>query len=208
MWWMVAAAAAGALLGGAGASQQYKSDLKAAEWNIKYQKYRNAMTNIANAQNQNAITTNTSLAIQYSALKAINIQADAIGDRGRSVVAAAAAGVGGNSVAATIADMDRAAANAEYARREELNTQFLGFDQQRRSSAMSAAQQQDYSYIPLPDKSSITMGFLKGAMQGAQFGKSMGAGWGTGSDGGTPPASTGNTGFSNFGLSKSGQYYG
>jgi hypothetical protein len=207
MWWMVAAAAAGSLLGGAGASQQYKADLKAAEWNIKYQKYRNAMAQVSNAQNQNAITTNTSLAIQWSANKAINLQAEGLAERSKAIVSAAAAGVGGGSVSATIADIDRAAANAEYGRREELNAQFLGFDQQRRSSSMAAAMQQDYSYIPLPDKSSITLGFLKGGIQGFQSAggfQSLGGG-----STGTPPLSGGgNTGFTNFGLSKSGSYYG
>lgn len=190
MWWMIAAQAA---MGALSAADQYKKDKKAYEWNVKLQKYRNAMAFISDAQNQNAITTNTSLAIQTSALRAVSNQSEALRTRSTAIVNAAAAGVAGGSVAMAINDIDRQAATIEYNRREELQAQFLGFDQQRISSRMSAMMQQDYSYIPKPDKSSILMGALGGGMKGWAM-SGGGGGQNTGDPGGG----------GNYGLSRTG----
>ena len=144
--WMALAAG----LNVAGSLAQYGADKAQAKANKAVQEYRNKMTRIADAINQNAITTNTTLAIQNSARQAVFMRRDEISTLGSTVVAAAAAGVRGNSVNKTLLDVKRNAAVQERMRQVDLEQQFLQFDQQRLSSALQAEQNRDYSYIATP----------------------------------------------------------
>ena len=145
--WFAAAMAGSSLLSSA---LGYSADKEQAEAAQKMQQYRNKMTNIANAINQNSITTNTTLAIQQSAKKAVYMRRDELSTLGSTAVAAAAAGVRGNSVNASIMNAKRNASLIEKQRSDDLEQTFTQMDQQRLSSTLSAVQNQDLSYIPTP----------------------------------------------------------
>jgi len=153
MWFALAAGSQvlGALGGYSAASAQAKAQKK-------LQRYKNKMTYIANAINQNAITTNTSLAIKQSARQAVHMRSDELSTLGSTAAAAAAAGVRGNSVNATLLNVQRRAGVLEKQRSQDLQDYFLQASQQRLSSAMSAAQNQDISHIPKPSLSSYLLG--------------------------------------------------
>ena len=152
MWFAVAAG-----LQVAGAMGQYSADKANAKAQKRIQEYRNKMANISNAINQDAITTNTTLAIQQSARQAVYMRRDELSTLGSTAVAAAAAGVRGRSVNATLVDVQRNAGFAESMRQRDLQEQFMQFDQQRLGSALSAVMNQDLSYIPKPSLGSYLM---------------------------------------------------
>ena len=149
MWFAVQAA-----MQVAGAVAQYKGDKAQAKAAQRMQDYRNKMLSISNAMNQNSITTNTSLAIQQSARQAVYMRRDELSTLGSTAVSAAAAGVKGRSVNATLLDVQRNAGYAERQRSEDLELQFLQYDQERLNSSLSATMQTDLSYIPKPKLSS------------------------------------------------------
>jgi len=132
------------------AGLEYRADKKRWEAQKAMQAYRNKMTNIANAMNQNSITQNTTLTIQQSAKRAVHMRRDELSALGSTVVAAGAAGVRGRSVDASILDVKRNAGMMEKQRADDLQQYFLQEKQQRRSSALSAVQNQDLSYLPKP----------------------------------------------------------
>lgn len=152
MWFAVAAGAQ--LLGAFG---NYSADTAQAKAAIQMQEYRNKMTHIANAINQNAITQNTTLAIQQSARQAVHMRRDELSTLGSTAVAAAAAGVRGRSVNATLLDVQRNAGLLEKQRTDDLEEYFLQARQQRLGSALSAVQNQDLSYIPQPSLGSYLL---------------------------------------------------
>ena len=115
-----------------------------------WQNYSNTMVRLSDAVNQNAITTNEILSEQAFAEQAIGIKQSNILTEAQAQVTAAAAGVKGVSVDDVMLDINRNAAEAENKRQNDLAASRLSFDAQRQNSAMSAAQSQDYSYIPRP----------------------------------------------------------
>lgn len=145
MWFAIAAG-----MQVAGALGQYSADKANAKAQKAVQKYRNKMANIANAINQNAITTNTILSMQQSARKAVFMRRDELSTLGSTAVAAAAAGVRGRSVNASLMAVQRNAATAERMRQNDLEEQFMQYDQERLSSSLSAVMNQDHSYIAKP----------------------------------------------------------
>lgn len=153
MFWMAAAAGMQVL----GAIGQYKADKANAKAARAIQEYKNKMLSISNALNQNAITTNTTLAIQQSARQAVYMRADELSTLGSTAVAAAAAGVRGRSVNQTLLAVQRNAGLQEAQRSTDLQQQFLQFDQQRLSSSLDAVNGQDLSYIPKPQLGSYLM---------------------------------------------------
>ena len=158
MWWMLAAQAGMAALSygqsSATSETQYKADKK-------WKKYQNTMLALSAAQSQNAITTNQSQATMASAVEALEIDKAVITQRGDATVQAAAAGVGGNSVASSVRAVERSGAVAEYARQEDLRNAYLGFDYERRNIAMSAKMGENTNYIPKPSSISAALGFAK-----------------------------------------------
>lgn len=121
---------------------------KEQKYKQKLQDYNNAMTQLANAQNQNAITTNQNIAVEASVAKQFAIERQSYLTQGEADVAAAATDTAGRSVNQTMYQVQRSADEAESNRARELEQQLAAFGQQRLSSAMQAAQQVDYSYIP------------------------------------------------------------
>lgn len=164
MWF--AAFAATQVLGAFGS---YSADKARAKAQKRIQEYRNKMTHIANAINQNAITTNTTLAIQQSARQAVHMRKDELSTLGSTAVAAAAAGVRGKSVNATLLDVQRQAGLLEKQRSQDLQEYFLQEKQQRLSSTLSAVQNQDLSYIPKPSLGAYLLN-AAGNIAGAKMG--------------------------------------
>ena len=128
----------------------YQADKAAAKAKRAWQAYSNTMIRLSDAQNQNAITTNEILNQQASTDQAIGIKESNILTTAQAEVSAAAAGVKGRSVDMVMLDINRNAAVAERQRETSLINANLSFDQQRRSSSLQAAMQQDYTYIPRP----------------------------------------------------------
>jgi hypothetical protein len=129
---------------------RYSQEKAQAKYARKIQEYKNKMTNIADAINQNVITQNTTLQIQQSAQKAVFMRSDALGAIGSATASAGAAGVKGRSVNAALTDISRKAGLLEKQRAQDLEQYFMQADQQRLSSSLSAVQGQDLSYIQQP----------------------------------------------------------
>lgn len=136
----------------------YRADKAQAKAQRAMQDYRNKMTNIANAINQNAITQNTTLQVQQSARQAVFMRRDELSVAGSTAVAAGAAGVRGRSVNATLVKVQQDAGLLEKQRADDLQNYFLQETQQRLSSSLSAVQNQDLSYIPKPRLSTYLLG--------------------------------------------------
>ena len=158
MWWMLAAQVGMSALqegqNSATSEAQYKADKK-------WKKYQNTMLGLSAAQSQNAITTNVTQTTLASATEALEIQKATVGARGDSIVQAAAAGVGGNSVASAVRAVERSGAELEFARQQDLRNAYLGFDYERRNIAMSAKMGENTNYIPKPSSVSSMLGFAK-----------------------------------------------
>ena len=158
-WAMLGMNAASSLLSFGAQSAQAKAQRA-------WQAYSNTMVRLSDAQNQNAITTNEVLAMKASTEESIDIQKDFLQSSASAEVAAAAAGVTGRSVSQAMFDIQRSANLAQSRREESLRNQFLSFDAQRKQSTMSAAMQQDHSYIPKP---SLASSLLQAGINSAQY---------------------------------------
>lgn len=124
MWWAMAAQAGFSILGSASSNSTAGDQKDLTE-------YQNKMRLLSNASNQNSINTNQQFVIEESTQQAVNIQKNALRSKGAAEVAAAAAGVKGNSVAGAIMQIDRDAHNSDFNRRVNLARDFASLGQQR-----------------------------------------------------------------------------
>lgn len=176
-----------------GAYSSYQADKAAAKAQKAWQAYSNTMARLSDGLNQNAITTNEIFSERAFAEQAIGIKQSNILADAQAEVSAAAAGVKGISVDDVMQDINRNAANAESKRQDDLVASRLAFDQQRQSSAMSAAMKQDYSYIPSPKLGSYLLNAVS---------KSFGGSGGFGGSGSTPSMKPTSAGGDSGGVSK------
>jgi hypothetical protein len=139
-------------LGYAAASAKAKAD---RQW----QAYKNAMTKLANANNQNAITTNEVLLEERVANQRFNIERSAYITTGQAEASAAATGTSGRSVDMLVFDIERNASMHQANITSDLEAQYIQHDEQRKNSAFQAAMQQDYTYIPSPMAATYVLGF-------------------------------------------------
>lgn len=140
----------GALSGYASQRQQYANAKAMAEYNRKMQEYRNKMTMLSAAQQQNTITQNVTSSIQASAVQAADIQKKTQEATGAAEVAAAATGTTGRSVDMVETNVQRAGASQEYARQQQLQNVFASAETQRQNVAMQAVMQQDLNWYQNP----------------------------------------------------------
>lgn len=124
-----------------------------------WQEYNNKMTRLADAMNQNALTTNENMAVERSQLQEFQIRKSEMITEATAEVSAAATGTTGRSVNAVLKDISRNAANASARRQLDLRNQFLQIDNQRQASAMQAQTQIDHSVIPSPNPATYILGF-------------------------------------------------
>lgn len=129
-----------------------------AKYRKKLQEYNNAMTMLANAQNQNAITTNQNAAVERSVMEQFNIERSRYTTIAQAEVSAAASDTAGRSVNQTLYQIERSAEEADGNRMADLEMQLAGFQQQRLNSSMQANQQIDYSFIPRPNPVTSMLG--------------------------------------------------
>lgn len=160
----------------ASAFGSYQADKAASKAARAWQAYSNTMLRLSDGINQNAITTNEILSEQAFADQAIGIKQSNILTQAQAEVSAAAAGVKGTSVDDVMRDINRTAAVAENQRQNNLAAARLSFDAQRQNSAMSAAQQQDYSYIPKPKLGSYLLSAAASSLGGGSGSKSTPSG--------------------------------
>lgn len=130
--------------------QQYANAKAQMEYNRKMQEYRNKMTMLSAAQQQNTITQNVTSAIQASAVVATDIQKKVQEAVGATEVAAAATGTTGRSVDMAKTNVERAGAAQEYARQQQLNNVFASAETQRQNVSMQAVMQQDLNWYQNP----------------------------------------------------------
>lgn len=147
-----ALAAAGMQVGSA--LMGYQADKATAKAQQAFQKYRNTMTQLSNAMTQNAITSNELIEMEASKREALQIQGNYQEAAGAVQVQAGSAYTAGRSVDRSMHELKLGAQMAESVRQENLINAWQGYDAQRKNAAMSAAMQQDHSYIPTPKLSS------------------------------------------------------
>lgn len=135
----------------------YRQARQTVKYQRRMQDYNNKMVSLSDALNQNAITNNVSTQMQKFAMAAVELKANAIQTSAQAEVAAAAAGVEGNSVEATIMDIQANAAGREYNRQNELKAMFNSATSQRQNSVWQARLQKDVSYIPSPSLMSYVL---------------------------------------------------
>lgn len=155
MWWMFAAQSAMALTS---AAAGHAASSEQASAGRKWQKYQNAMTMLSAANSQNAITDNVTLAMEQNADQGLEIQKNQARAEGAARVAAAAAGVSGGSVDATMRDIGRNAAAKQYSRSQTLQGIFLTSDHQRQAVASQAQASLDHNMIPGPNTPAELLG--------------------------------------------------
>lgn len=136
----------------------YIQSAREASYKQKIKEYNNQMVRLADANNQNAITTNQNLAVERSTRTAFAIERSHYATTGKAEVAAAASGTAGRSVNQTMFQIDRSAAEAEASRKSDLDAQLAGFSQQRLNSNMQARQATDISFIPQPNPAATMLG--------------------------------------------------
>lgn len=150
---------AGALVVGAvGAGVAAYSSANAASANSKagraMQAYNNKMKDLSATLSQNSVTRNQLRAVDALSTNAVNLKKDSIFMRARVEVSAAAAGVKGNSVNRTLRETIGDAASREVDRQEAFRETMMDIESERYGIQVSAAMQQDYSYIPKPNTAS------------------------------------------------------
>ena len=143
-----ALAAAGMQIGSA--IMGYKADKAQAKAQQAFQKYRNTMTQLSNALTQNAITSNELIELDQAKRDALTIQENYQQSSGDTQVMAGASYTAGRSVGRSLHVLKLSTQMAEQTRQENLINAWQGYDAQRKNAAMSAAMQQDHSYIPTP----------------------------------------------------------
>jgi len=141
MWQLIAAQA---VMGFLGDSAQAKAQRK-------YQAYRNKMTKLSEALAQNAITQNELVTNDQFKRQALEIQTSYQEAAGATEVQAGSTYTAGRSVDRSLQQLEQSSDLAESVRQENLINSWVSYDAQRKNAAMSAAMQEDHSYIPKPN---------------------------------------------------------
>lgn len=145
-------------LGAMGQLSDFMEARNTAKMEKRMQQFRNFATKLNAARQMNAISTNE-VRIRDSAMQAQElIQKTSIVDQGRAAVAAAAAGVSGNSVKMVERDLKGSAARASYSQRRQTNQQLSDLSEARTSVAIGAIIGQDMQVIPKPSASALLLG--------------------------------------------------
>lgn len=157
-----------ALSGGLAAlrtGMQYSDAKKTADARQAWQNYKNTMTQIGGALNQNTLTANENIIRHQSADQAFDITRSAYLTSAQAEVSAAAAGVGGRSPNDVLFDIGRNEATAQAKRQMDLQSQYTQVDNEREQVAFQTASQMDYSPIPKPNPATYLLGFATDAMK-------------------------------------------
>src|SRR5690606_6144073 len=113
-----------------------------------------------------SITSNELISNEQFRRQALEIQSTYQEAAGATQVQAGFAETAGRSVDRSMFLLEQSRDMAEAVRQENLINSWTAFDQQRQNAAMSAAMQQDYTYIPKPNLLSY---LFKAGTQSAQM---------------------------------------
>lgn len=138
---------------GAFAQSRITSDLETA-----YKKYRNVMSALSAAQEQNNVVLNSIAIRDASIAEQEQIEIAAIREQGSAQVSAAAAGVKGNSVDLTMRSLAADAARANKTRLDNLNNQFTALNGEKRNIQVAAVMNKDISVIPRASVATTLLG--------------------------------------------------
>lgn len=124
-----------------------------------WQAYKNTMVRLADANNQNAITTNERLMEERIGKQRFNINRSEYMTSAMAEANAAAEGTGGRSVNMVQFDVERNASMQQANLTADLEAQYVNADNQRMNSAFQAATSQDHTFIPSPNLATYALGF-------------------------------------------------
>lgn len=159
MSWAIASVALSAVSG----LLQYNSARATYKAQKKIQAYQNKMTNVANALNQNAITSNILQAQQQTSTQATRVQQKGSEMMGAVNVQAAATGTIGQSADQARLATRQAEAMGEADREDQFESYMTSAYYSRIQSAQSAAMQQDHTYFEKPNLFSYIVNTAAGA---------------------------------------------
>lgn len=131
-----------------GSATQFASQSIATKMQSAYQDYRNTMSALNAAQTKNAITLNEIAVRDASISEAADIETQSLRDKGAAEVAAASAGVKGNSVNLVMRELAGSAARANKNRIDNLTAQYTAQNQERRNVEVGQVMGKDVSVIP------------------------------------------------------------
>ena len=132
---------------------------KEAKAKRQWQEWKNAMTRLADANNQNAITTNERLTEDRVSRQRFNVRRSSYMTAAQAEASAAAENTAGRSVNMVQFDIERNASMQQANLTADMEAQYAQFDNQRLSSAFQAAMNQDYTFIPSPNPATYMLGF-------------------------------------------------
>lgn len=124
----------------------------------RLQDFRNKMSAISAAMSQNTIESNRIASLDAASRLRTNIQITAAEDQANSAVSAAAAGVRGGSVDATMRGLKRSAANAQAARKARLKGELKAHAQESTNVTLAQIMGKDISVKSRPSMLSSAMG--------------------------------------------------
>lgn len=138
------------IMGGFKAVGSFITQRRQAKADEAWQKYNNAMTRLQGAMNENNINVNQNMAVERQVRESYNLRMAKYQTESKAEVASAALGAEGNSVDMVMRDINMNEARMQEQMRTDMNYQMVGFDNQRKASAMQTAMQIDYTQIPKP----------------------------------------------------------
>lgn len=156
MWADLAVSGVDSLFKRVGSYIQAEKEAKAKR---QWQEYKNAMTRLADANNQNAITANERLTEERVSRQRFNIRRSSYMTSAQAEAAAAAENTAGRSVNMVQFDIERNASMQQANLTADMEAQYAQFDNQRQSSAFQAAMNMDYTFIPSPNPATYFLGF-------------------------------------------------
>lgn len=142
---------------------------KQAESDRKWRDYNNAMVNLQNGQNQNALTVNALLAKRRFTQTALQIQKSGYATQASVELSAASTGTVGRSVNMQLFDVSRTTNEAHNRNRQELDDTFLEIDNKRQQSAMGAQTNLDLRSLPGPNPLTHMLGFAGDVLSNKEF---------------------------------------
>ncbi len=122
------------------------------------QDYQNTMSSLSAAQSLNTVNLNEIQQRDASVRASEQLQVAAMEQEGSNAVAAAAAGVAGNSVDSVARHLRGSAARANHARLTQLKSMYQASGQERKNILVAKAYNKDVSVIPRPSAASAILG--------------------------------------------------
>ena len=121
-------------------------------------KHREAMNAIARAQQLNSLTTQEIQVRDAGVRASVALQLQSEQDKATAEVHAAASGVAGNSVDATMRSLEQSALNANAARKATLASKMQAIGQERKNTKLDAIYGRDIGLRLQPSASTALMG--------------------------------------------------